>query len=50
MVKGKQKSIVQYELTHMVSKNKTIRVIVEKIGLGKIKFLSVMPHDKKSKK
>ncbi|MBI3558850.1 hypothetical protein HY085_00470 [Candidatus Gottesmanbacteria bacterium] len=41
---------VHYELVHEVSKNKKIRVIIEKIGSGKYRFLSVMFHDRKSKK
>ena len=44
-IKGKLKSGVHYELAYEVSKGINIRVIVEKIGTGKHKFLSVMRHD-----
>ncbi|OGK10164.1 hypothetical protein A2767_04130 [Candidatus Roizmanbacteria bacterium RIFCSPHIGHO2_01_FULL_35_10] len=49
-VKNKLKDAIHYELVHKVAKNKRIRVIIEKIGTGKHKFRSIMPHDKKSKK
>ncbi|MBI3620210.1 hypothetical protein HY214_03660 [Candidatus Roizmanbacteria bacterium] len=49
-VKNNLKNGVHYELVHEVSPGKKVRVIVEKIGTGKHKFMSVMPHDKKSKK
>ncbi len=49
-IKNKLKSGFHYELVSEVCKDKKIRVIVEKIGTGKHKFLSVMPHDRKSKK
>lgn len=42
--------VIHYELVHEVSKGKKIRVIIEKPSMGKYKFLSVMPHDRKSKK
>lgn len=47
--KGTWKSGVHYELVDEVSKGNKIRVIVEKIGTGKPKFLSIMRHDKKIK-
>ncbi len=42
-IKGKVKEIIQYELIYEVFKDKTIKVIVEKVGTGKHKFHSVMP-------
>lgn len=42
--------IIHYELVHEVSKDKKIRVIIERTDSGRNKFLSVMPHDRKSKK
>lgn len=48
-LKGKWKEGVRYELVHEIVAGKKIRVIVERLGTGKHKFLSVMPHDKKSK-
>ncbi len=48
-VKGKKKIGVHYAISHEVKKGKEIRVIVSRIGKGKYKFLSVMPHNKKSK-
>jgi hypothetical protein len=48
-VKGVYKSGVRYELVHEVEKDIKIRVVVEKIGTGKHKFLSIMPHTNKSK-
>ena len=38
------------ELVYKVESEKRIRVIIKKEGAGKYKFLSVMPHDRKSKK
>jgi len=49
-IKKKFKDAIQYELVHEVSPGKKIRVVVEKIGTGKYRFRSVMPHDRKSKK
>lgn len=50
-VKNKLKDTIHYELVHEVSVGKEMRVIVEKVGTGKHKFLSVMPHRKhKTKK
>jgi|GEM_PF-1111341 len=49
-IKNKLKNATHYELIHEVHPGKKIRVIVEKIGNGKYRFMSVMPHDKKSKK
>ncbi|MEK7170804.1 MAG: hypothetical protein AAB774_00660 [Patescibacteria group bacterium] len=48
-LKGIKKSVVRYELVHKVKRNTKIRVVVEKVGTGKHKFLSVMPHDNQSK-
>jgi len=48
-VKSKQKTIIQHELVYEVKKGTKIRVIVEKIGGGKLKFRSVMPHNNRSK-
>lgn len=49
-VKKKLKDAIHYELVHEVSPDKKIRVIIEKIGTGKYKFMSIMPHNRKSKK
>jgi len=48
-VKGKEKEMICHELVYKVKKGKEIRVVVGKIGSGKLKFVSVMPHNKKSK-
>lgn len=48
-IKGKKKSGVHYELVHEVSPGEKIRVIVEKMGTGKYRFLSVMRHGRKLK-
>lgn len=49
MVKGVEKDTTQYELVHEFTKVKSVRVIIEKVGDGKHKFLSVMPHNATSK-
>ena len=51
IVKKKRKSGIHYGLVYEVSPRVKIRVIVEKIGTGKHKFLSVMrhSHNRKSK-
>lgn len=49
-VKGKLKTTTYYELVHEVLKNAKIRVIVERVGNGKYKFRSIMPHNNHSKK
>lgn len=43
-IKGKKKSGIHYELIYEVTSGEKIRVIVEKIGTGKHKFLSVMRY------
>ncbi|MCX6809607.1 MAG: hypothetical protein NTZ65_02575 [Candidatus Berkelbacteria bacterium] len=48
-IKGKDKSIIQHELVYEIKKGVKIRVVVEKIGTGKLKFRSVMPHNNRSK-
>ncbi len=48
-VKGVWKDGIHYELVSEVSRGNKIRVIVEKIGTGKHKFLSIMRHDRKKK-
>jgi hypothetical protein len=48
-IKGKRKSVISHELVFEVVKNKEIRVVVDKIGTGKLKFRSIMPHNNKSK-
>ncbi len=48
-IKGKLKTTIHHELVHEIKKSVKIRVIVEKIGSGKLKFLSVMPHNNRSK-
>ncbi len=49
-IKGVEKTVTRYGLVHQISDGRRIRVILERIGDGKLKFLSVMPHDKSSKK
>ena len=49
-IDGKLRSGVHYELIHEACPGKKIRVIIEKIGTGKHRFLSVMPHKQKVKK
>lgn len=48
-VKGKLKEVTYYELTYGITERNQIRVVIEKVGDGKLHFLSVMPHNKKSK-
>lgn len=48
-VKEKKKSGVHYELVYEVKPGEKIRVIVERIGTGKHKFLSVMRHGRRQK-
>lgn len=48
-IKGTYKTATRYQLVHEVRRGISMRVIVERIGTGKYRFLSVMPHDKKSK-
>lgn len=49
-VKGKKKTLIQYALAYEVSKGVIIRVVVGRLGAGKLRFISVMPHNNKSKK
>jgi hypothetical protein len=49
-IKGKKKPYIHYAVAYEIEKGKEIRVIVSRFGKGKYKFLSVMPHNKKSKK
>ncbi len=49
-VKGKWKNGFHFELVHEIKKGASVRVIVERIGTGRYKFWSVMPHNNKSKK
>lgn len=49
-IKGKEKQVTRYALVHEVKKGLTVRVIVEKVGTGKHQFLSIMPHDRQSRK
>lgn len=44
-IKGKKKSGIHYELAYEVKAGEKIRVIIEKIGTGKHRFLSVMRHN-----
>lgn len=48
--KESKSTICHYELVSKQKDGKVIRVILEKIGDGKIHFLSTMPHYKLSKK
>lgn len=49
-IKGIEKQVVHYELAHVVKVKEDLRVIVERIGAGKYKFLSIMPKGKRNKK
>ena len=49
-IAGKLKSGLHYALVHEPIKGRTLRVIIEKIGTGKHKFLSVMIHKKELKR
>lgn len=49
VVKGKKKQGIHYQLVHEIKPKVKIRVVIERLGTGKYRFLSVMPHDKKSK-
>ena len=48
-IKGTLRDVVRHELVHEVKQGVQIRVVVEKIGTGKAHFLSVMPHNRRSK-
>lgn len=48
-IKGKIKKVIFHELIYEIKKGTQIRVVVEKIGNGNFHFLSVMPHNKRSK-
>ncbi len=48
-IKGKWKETVRYQLVCETESGVEIRVILEKIGNGKLHFLSVMPHKKRSR-
>jgi len=48
-IKGRDRTGFQYELVHEIAPDKKMRVIVEKIGNGKHKFVSIMWHDHRSK-
>lgn len=49
-IKGKLKKAKHFELVYEVSTGAKIRVIIEKVGTGKHKFKSVMPHNKRSQR
>lgn len=49
LVRGKKKTATSHELVYEIEEGKMIRVIVERVGTGKLKFLSVMPHKNSSK-
>ena len=46
-IKGKLKDGVHYELIHLVKPGEKIGVIIEKIGTGKHKFLSIIRYKKR---
>ncbi|MBU1084815.1 MAG: hypothetical protein ABIJ43_00350 [Candidatus Beckwithbacteria bacterium] len=48
-VKGKFKNSIQYELACFIKNEGKVKVVVEKIGTGKYKFLSIMRHKRRSK-
>lgn len=48
-IKGRSKKVIYHELVYGIKKGIKIRVIVEKIGAGKLKFFSAMPHNNRSK-
>lgn len=47
--RGIDKTVIQYSLVYRVQADKKARVVVEKAGNGKIKFLSIMPNRKDSR-
>lgn len=48
-INGVLKDVTRYELVHEIEKGIKMRVVVERIGTGRHKFLSIMPHNKSSK-
>ena len=48
-IKGKKKSVIQYGLVSEIAKDTEMRVVLEKIGTGKVEFVSVMPNNKRSR-
>lgn len=48
-IKGKLKKVTFHELIYKIKEGTQIRVVVEKVGNGKLHFLSVMPHKKRPK-
>lgn len=48
-IKGKTKKVIWHELVCEIQQGVIIRVIVEKVGTGKLKFKSIMPHKNSSK-
>ena len=49
-INGRWKNCLRFQLVYKVKKEAYVRVIVEKVGNGHCKFLSVMPNDNNSKK
>ncbi len=45
LIKGKFKNVTYYQLVHLVFMKK-VRVIIKRVGNGKLHFLSVMPHSR----
>ena len=45
-VKGKIKDVVHYELVYEIKRGRKVRVVIEKVGTGKHKFLSTMRDGK----
>lgn len=49
-IKGRLKLAIRHALVYEISSGVKVRVIVERIGSGKFKFLSVMPNSNRSKR
>jgi hypothetical protein len=48
-LKGKKRNFIQHELAYEVKSDIKVRVITEKIDDRDLEFLSVMPHDRKTR-
>lgn len=49
-IRGKKRRVVSYELIHTNGKQKRVKVIVERVGNGKLKFRSIMSLDRNKRK
>lgn len=48
-IESKQKDITLFAISYEIAEGKSIRVILERLGSGKLHFLSIMPDSKRSK-